>query len=85
MAKSVIPLKLCQSSNIKAHGYQPEGQILEVLFKNGSSYQYQGVPAKLYAEFTGADSLGAFLGQHIRGQFPTEKVERDDETEKASP
>lgn len=81
MAKSCIPLTLCQSSNIKAYGYQPEGQILEVLFTNGSAYQYAGVPGKLFGEFTKAPSLGSFLAKNIRGKFETQKVERD-ETEK---
>lgn len=77
--KGVIPLTICQSSNIAAHGYDRDGQTLEIEFKSGSSYQYKGVTPDLYVKMQEAPSLGKFFQEHVRGKFETEKVGVDDE------
>lgn len=85
--KSCIPLKLCTSSNIRAHGYRAEDQILEIQFKSGGAYQYSPVPPALYAEFLKAESLGRFLHTRIRGNadLKAEPVERDEPEQEDKP
>lgn len=54
------------SSNIKSIGYDPVRPILEVEFKNGSIYQYFGVPQHLYLGLMQASSHGEYLDAYIK-------------------
>jgi hypothetical protein len=64
-----------ESSSIAAVGYLPARRLMEIEFRNGGVYEYQGVPDTLYREFLRADSHGRFFTQHIRpGGFPYRKV-----------
>lgn len=71
------------SSNMAALGYDPDSQVLTVQFhgkdeKSGRVYQYQNVPAWLYGDMLGSDSVGMFFNQTIRanGQlYPFKVVE----------
>ena len=57
------------SSNITAIGYDPEKQLMEVHFKNGSRYRYAKVSLEDHEKFVGADSIGQHFHQHIRARF----------------
>lgn len=71
-----------ESSNIDAVGYDPAAQVLRVKFRDGSPYDYQGVPPQLHAELMGAESKGGFFFKRIRNaksdaggpMFPFQKV-----------
>ncbi|WP_203338773.1 KTSC domain-containing protein [Nocardioides limicola] len=52
------------SSNLAEIGY--EGGILEVAFKNGSVYQYDGVPVEVHAGLMAAPSHGQYLDRFIK-------------------
>jgi hypothetical protein len=54
------------SSNISAIGYDPDTQILEVEFLNGSVYEYSGVPSSEYDGLMNADSKGKYFNANIR-------------------
>ena len=54
------------SSNIKSIGYDPIRPTLEVEFKNGSIYQYFGVPQHLYQGLMQASSHGEYLDAYIK-------------------
>ncbi len=54
------------SSNLSAIGYDPETQILEVEFLNGSVYEYSGVPSSEYDGLMNADSKGKYFHANIR-------------------
>lgn len=62
------------SSNIASIGYDPDAQILEVEFTNGSLYQYLNVPEHHHAGIMAAPSHGTYLNTHIKGTFPYQKV-----------
>jgi hypothetical protein len=62
------------STQIAAVGYDPAIQELHVSFKNGGTYAYEGVPDTMADAFVKSESLGRFLGQHIKGAFPHRKV-----------
>ena len=57
------------SSALGGAGYDPETQTLEIVFRNGSSATYNGVPAEEFENLMNADSPGKYYTANIRGQF----------------
>lgn len=67
--------EIVQSDSIAEVGYDPELEILEIMFrKTGQVYQYLNFPAFLYERFRASDSLGRFFNFEIRGNFPESKA-----------
>lgn len=70
MQTNDIALDPVESSQIAAIGHDPATNRLAIQFKSkkgpGSIYQYQNFTAEDFAEFKGAESLGAHFGQHIK-------------------
>lgn len=66
--------KAVNSSNIQSVGYDPNRKVLEVEFKNGGVYQYDGVPQDMADAFVGAESLGRFLQTRIKPAFPARRM-----------
>jgi hypothetical protein len=62
------------SSNIAEIGYDEVGRILEVLFLNGSLYQYFDVPPQVYNELAMASSVGQYLNANIKGNYRYARV-----------
>ncbi|GFE59620.1 KTSC domain-containing protein [Geobacter sp. AOG2] len=62
------------SSNIRAIGYDPDSQTLEIEFNHGSVYQYTGVPEHEYESMMNADSKGQYLNANIKGRYPFIKL-----------
>lgn len=62
------------SSNIAAIGYEADTLTLEVEFRNGSVYQYHGVPPETFDSFMQASSKGAFLNTNIRNSYGHTKL-----------
>ena len=55
------------SSSIAVLGYDPEGCVLEIEFRqSGQIYRYFGVPAAEYAAFLSAESKGSYLNQEFK-------------------
>lgn len=52
------------SSNLAEVGY--ENGILEVVFKDGSVYQYNGVPQQVHEGLMAASSHGKYLDQFVK-------------------
>ncbi|HEY1772480.1 MAG TPA: KTSC domain-containing protein [Gammaproteobacteria bacterium] len=63
------------SSNIAAVGYDPVLQVLEVEFKNGTVYRYDGVSSEIHEAMVTAPSVGGYFSANIRNKFPSTKVE----------
>lgn len=63
-----IPMKEVESHKIKAVGYDEATRTLAVTFQRGAGaiYHYPDVEPQVYADFIGAESLGAFFGQHLQ-------------------
>ena len=59
---SLMPV---QSSYLLAVGYDPKHQLLEVAFRNGSVYQYFGIPENEYQGLMAAPSKGRYFNAHI--------------------
>ena len=49
--------------------YDKESQTMTVVFPNGRSYQYDGMPPDIYEGFMKADSKGSYFNTYIRGSY----------------
>lgn len=65
------------SSNIKAIGYDPDHQVLEIEFRNGGRYRYHGVPPAEHERLLNDPldgSHGKHLHQFIKGRYQHQKL-----------
>jgi len=62
------------SSMIAAIGYDAETQTVEVEFKRGAIWQYEGVPAPVYQAMMESESIGKYFNAEIKGQYPETEV-----------
>jgi len=81
MTTNTIPLTEVESSQIHAIGHCPETNVLAIQFKSkagaGSIYHYSNFTPEQFAEFQGAESIGAHFGKVIKPAgdvFPFVKV-----------
>ena len=58
------------STNIDEIGFDPDNDVLEILFKNGRLYQYLNVPAFVYEQLRHASSIGKYFNAEIKGRYP---------------
>lgn len=56
------------SSSLRALGYDPEQQVLEVEFSSGALYRYEAVPPEAVQALLQADSLGRHFNQVFKPQ-----------------
>lgn len=56
------------SRSLRELGYDPDAQVLEVRFNNGSLYRYEQVPAEAVQALLEADSLGRYFNQVFKPQ-----------------
>lgn len=64
------------SSSLRAVGYDPASQTLEVEFTSGQVYQYFAVPETVYRGLLGAESKGRFFLAEVRDHYATQRVRR---------
>ena len=58
------------STSIRKSEYDPESKVLSVWFvASGKRYDYEAVPAEVYAAFRNAFAKGRFFNEHIRDRF----------------
>ena len=62
------------SSNVAEIGYDEGQRTLEILFNNGSLYQYFEVPPQMFDELRQAASIGQYLNANIKGHFRYARV-----------
>jgi hypothetical protein len=62
------------SASIRAIGYDPAAQALEIEFRTGPVYRYAGVSEFLYRGLLAARSKGRFFHSRIANRFPYEEV-----------
>lgn len=60
-------------TNHNISDYDYKGQILEVVFTNGSSYEFFNVPKNTYIKLVNADSPARFAKRHIYNEFSYRK------------
>jgi KTSC domain len=68
----------CNSSAIERAAYDSAEKVLFVFFKGDASaprvWAYKGVPLNSFNALTQASSRGRYFHQHIRDQFPAERL-----------
>lgn len=57
------------SSNLESVGYDETTQTLEIMFKQGSVYQYNNVPKSVYDGLMSASSKGKYFAQYIKNVY----------------
>jgi hypothetical protein len=66
------------STSIRKSEYDPESNVLSVWFvASGNRYDYEDVPAEVYAEFRNAFAKGRFFNDRIRDRFRHRLVSDD--------
>ena len=55
-----------RSSSLAQVAYDRHQSILLVQFRDGTVYEYEGVPLQTYLDLLQADSKGAYFNRHIR-------------------
>ncbi len=63
--KSIEPMKV-ESSNIDSVLYSGKDETLNIIFKGGASYLYEGVNQSLFEEFLNSESKGKFFHAKIK-------------------
>jgi KTSC domain len=59
-----------ESSALAKVAYDNTRAIFQVEFRDGTVYQYLGVPGHTYQALLGANSKGDYFNRHIRSSFP---------------
>jgi hypothetical protein len=64
------------SSNIAGIGWEERGDagVLEVEFRSGHIYSYDGVSEQEYRTLLGASSIGKLLRSNIIGRYPEQRL-----------
>jgi hypothetical protein len=63
-----------QSSNIIRTEYDMENETMIVEFNNGTKYEYEKVPHKIYTQFRLAESQGRFFSSSISRGYKYKKI-----------
>lgn len=69
-----VTLPPVESSHIAAIGYEPDCMRLTIQFVNADIYEYNFVEQELHDYLMADSSHGSFFNQHIKPNFPGEKV-----------
>jgi len=66
--------KRVNSSKIRAVGYDPKSQMLEVEFSDGKLLAYRGVSPEVHRQFVAAPSPTSFFEDKIDESFPSNRL-----------
>jgi len=66
--------KRVNSSKIRAVGYDPRSQTLEIEFSNGTVYAYGGVSPEVHRRLMAAPSPGSFFEDRIAEEYSGRRV-----------
>jgi len=58
-----------ESSSLRSLGYDPATQTLEVEFRSGGVYRYEGVPFQVYSDLRDSESPGRTFTRQIRNSY----------------
>ena len=66
--------KRVNSSKIRAVGYDPKSQMLEVEFSDGKMLAYRGVSPEVHRQFMAAPSPTSFFEDKIDESYPSNRI-----------
>jgi len=58
-----------RSNCMRAVGYDPETRRMKITFAEGKTYDFCGVPEKIFKDLLAASSKGTYYNIHIRDKF----------------
>jgi hypothetical protein len=61
---------------LRLAGYDEKTHELEVVFNTGDRYRYENVPPSKYMGLLNAESIGAYMREHIINVFPSRRLTR---------
>lgn len=62
------------STNIREVMYAPDTEELRIRFTNGSSYDYEKVPEKIYDGLLASQSAGKYFHENIKTKYKFRRV-----------
>ncbi len=68
-----------KSGHIHFVGYDKATKTLGVTFRNGRSYEYEGVHPDVHQEMLKAESLGKYFNTNVRHVFQTKAIDHPKE------
>ena len=63
-----------KSTSLKSASYDTLSENLRVMFNNGTTYEYKGVPSKTFTKFRLAKSQGKFFNENISKNYTYKKL-----------
>ena len=72
--KGTMIYNVIESSNITESQYDMSTENMVVTFKNGTKYEYESVPHKVYAKFRLSESQGKFFTTEISKNYKYKKL-----------
>lgn len=69
-----LPMIPVQSTLAAAIGYDPDHQLLQVEFQNGSTYQYENVNPETWDGLLETESTGRFFNREIKGNYRSRRI-----------
>ena len=66
--------QVVQSSSLRSIGYDRSTHTLEVEFRSGGVYRYNGVPDTIWSELRRSESKGKFFLEHVRDHFAATRL-----------
>lgn len=67
-------MKISQVTSSTIKTVRWDQNTLFIDFKNGTSYQYDGVPEKVYNDLAMAESAGSHFHRAVKGRYPFKQV-----------
>ena len=65
----LLPMVAIRSSSLAQVAYDCHQAILRVQFRDGTAYEYEGVPLQTYLDLLQADSKGGYFNRYIRNLY----------------
>ncbi len=63
-----------KSREIAIVGYDRNRSTLEIAFRSGGVYRYEGVGDHLHQELLNSSSIGSFFTQKIKDHYPYQRI-----------
>jgi hypothetical protein len=73
-----VRFKTVNSSMLRRVRYDPKNRFLDVVFRTGEIYRYQGVPPDEYNRLMNAESHGKYMQMHIIDRYEVVRLENQE-------
>lgn len=65
---------LVESTSLASVAYNAEHGLLQIQFRDRTTYQYSSVPENIHEALLRAPSKGTYFNRFIRGKFPHVRI-----------